>query len=66
MKEVLNAITNGKTELIGEGKWIKDSAYQVHKIEDRYYSVIVSDSQNKWLMDSSIEEIKKEDISKYI
>ena len=51
---------------IGEGKWVKDSAYQVYELNGKYYSVIVIGHTNKEIMDDTITEIKEEDISKYI
>jgi hypothetical protein len=51
---------------IGEGEWVKDSSYQVYELDDKYYSVIVIGHINKEIMDDSIIEISKEDISKYI
>lgn len=53
-------------KFIGEGKWIKDSAYQVYELDGKYYSVIVVDSMNKEVMEDTIMEIKFEDIKKYI
>ncbi len=55
-----------KATFIGEGKWVKDSAYQVYELDGKYYSVIVIGHTNKEIMDDSITEIAKEDISKYI
>jgi hypothetical protein len=54
------------TKFIGEGEWVKDSAYQVYELDNKYYSVIVIGCTNKEIMDDSITEIAKEDISKYI
>jgi hypothetical protein len=53
-------------KLIGEGEWVKDSAYQVYELDGKYYSVIVIGQSNKEIMDGSIIEIPKENISKYI
>jgi hypothetical protein len=50
---------------IGEGPWVKDSAYQVYELDGKYYSVIVN-GYDKEINEYSIMEIKKEDISKYI
>jgi hypothetical protein len=55
-----------KATFIGEGKWAKDSAYQVYELDGKYYSVIVIGNTNKEIMDDSITEITKEDINKYI
>jgi hypothetical protein len=55
-----------KAIFIGEGKWVKDSAYQVYELDGKYYSVIVIGHSNKEIMDDSITEIPKEDIGKYI
>ena len=65
-KIVEHAIDNGKAKFLGEGDWVKDSAYQVYEYQGRYFSVVVYDKQNKWLMDSTITEIKEEEISQYI
>ena len=51
---------------IGEGRWIKNSAYQVYKLEEKYYAVVVVEQMNKELMEDTIIEIGKEDINKYI
>ena len=55
-----------KAKFIGEGEWVKDSAYQVYELDGKYYSVIVIGHSNKEIMDDSITEIAEEDISKYI
>lgn len=65
-KQVEHAIDCGKAKFLGEGDWVKDSAYQVYEVEGRYFSVVVYDNQNKWLMGDTITEIKKEEISQYI
>ena len=53
-------------KFIGEGKWVKDSAYQVYELDGKYYSVIVVSQMNKELLEDTITEIKFEDIEKYI
>ena len=53
-------------KLVGEGEWVKDSAYQVYELEGKYYSVIVVGQMNKELSEDTIAEIKFEDIKKYI
>lgn len=53
-------------KFIGEGKWIKDSAYQVYELNGKYYSVIVVGQMNKEIFEDTITEIKFEDIEKYI
>lgn len=53
-------------KFIGEGKWNKDSAYQVYELDGKYYSVIVVNSMNKELMEDTITQIKFEDIENYI
>jgi hypothetical protein len=55
-----------KAIFIGEGEWVKDSAYQVYELDGKYYSVIVIGHTNKEIMDDSIIEIAKEDISKLV
>ena len=53
-------------KFIGEGKWVKDSAYQVYELDGKYYAVIVVSQMNKELLEDTITEIKFEDIEKYI
>jgi hypothetical protein len=62
----MKSIDLEKDKFIGEGEWVKDSAYQVYQIENRYYAVIVVGHLNKEIMDGSIIEIKKEEIDYYI
>jgi hypothetical protein len=52
-------------KLIGNGEWVKGSAYQVYELNDKYYSVIVNGLSNE-LDESTIAEIKFEDINFYI
>jgi len=52
--------------LIEEGKWVKDSAYQVYEFDSKFYAVIVVGHSNREILDDMTVEIKKEDISKYI
>lgn len=59
-EELLNA------KFLGEGKWFKDSAYQVYELNGKYYSVIVCNSMNKEILEDTITEIKLEDIDSYI
>jgi len=66
MKEILRKIYNDEAELIGEGKWVKDGAYQVYKVDGKFYSIILCGWQNKELMDDTLEEIKEEEIEQYI
>ena len=53
-------------KLIGGGEWVKDSAYQVYKLDEKFYAVVVVGHSNKEILDDMIIEIKEEDISKYI
>lgn len=53
-------------KFIGEGKWIKDSAYQVYELDGKYYSVIVVGQTNKEMLEDTIIEIRFEDIEKYV
>ena len=53
-------------KFIGEGEWVKNSAYQVYELNGKYYSVVVIDSMNKELMEDTITEIKFEDLYEYI
>lgn len=59
-------ITLDKATLIGEGKWVKDSAYQVYELDGKFYAAIVVGHSNKEILDDMTIEIKEEDISKYI
>ena len=53
-------------KLIGEGEWIKDSAYRVYELDGKFYAVAVVGHSNKEILDDMTIEIKEEDISKYI
>lgn len=55
-----------KAEFIGEGEWVKNSAYQVYKLGGKYYSVIVNDMMSKWIMEDTITEIREDQIKYYI
>jgi hypothetical protein len=66
MKKVLKAISNDKSRFVGRGKREKDSCYEVHEVEGKFYSIIVYGRMNVWLMDDSLKEIKEEDIEKYV
>jgi hypothetical protein len=66
MEKVLDAISNDKSKLIGQGQWEKDSCYQVHEVEGKFYAIIVAEQSNMWLIKDTLEEIKEEDIVKYI
>jgi hypothetical protein len=55
-----------KATFIGEGDWVKDSAYQVYEQDGKYYAVIVIGHTNKEIMDDMTIEIKKEEINQYI
>ncbi len=66
MNDKIKQIDLDKAKFIGEGEWVKDSAYQVYEFDGKYYSVIVIGHSNKEIMDNSITEIKFEDINFYI
>lgn len=55
-----------KASLIGEGEWVKDSAYQVYELYGKYYAVIVCGRNDKQLMEETAEEIPIEKIGDYI
>ncbi len=55
-----------KAKYVGEGEWVKDSAYQVYELDGKYYSVIVAGQRSKELMENTIAEIRFEDIEKYV
>ena len=61
-----NMVNLDNAKLIGEGEWVKDSAYQVYELEGKFYAVVVVGHSNKEILDDMIIEIKEEDISKYI
>ena len=62
----IQAIRDNKATLIGEGEWVKDSAYRVYQLGDLYIAIVVASNQDLWLVDETAEYISKEDISKYI
>jgi len=66
MEEVLEAIRDDRSRLVGEGEWVKDSCYQVHEVDGKFYTIIVAGQVDMWLMDETLEEIKEEDIEKYV
>jgi hypothetical protein len=51
---------------IGEGEWVKDSAYQVYELNGKFYATVVVGHSNKEILDDMTIEIKKEEIGKYI
>ena len=66
MEKVLNIISDGKSELIGRGEWEKNSCYEVHKVDGKFYSIIVEGMNDRWLMDESLLEIKESEIEQYV
>ena len=66
MNQILDAISNDKSRLVGQGKWSKDSCYQVHEVKGKFYSIVVCEQGSMWLMDDTLEEIKEDEISQYI
>lgn len=66
MKEVLEEINNETSELIGTGKVVKNSWYEVHKVNDKLYAIICYDTINNFIMHDSLIEITEEQISEYI
>ena len=55
-----------KATFIGEGEWIKDSAYQVYELDGKYYALIVVGHTNKEILEDSIVEISKEAVYRYV
>lgn len=51
---------------IGEGKWVKNSAHQVYEQAGRYFAVVVVDQMNREILEDSIVEIAKSEVSQYI
>jgi len=66
LKTVLEKIQNDEAKKIGQGSWFKDSCYLVYEVDKKYYTIVMYDQMSCWLMDESLEEIKKEEISQYI
>jgi len=66
MLEVLQAIRDDRSRLVGTGEWVKNSCYHVHEVEGRFYVIVVADQRDMWLVDETLEEIKEEDIEKYV
>ena len=63
----LNTMVNlDNAKLIGESKWVKDSAYRVYELDRKFYSVIIISQMNMELLEDTIEEIKEEEIKNYI
>jgi hypothetical protein len=63
---IYKKIENNEAEFIGEGEWTKDSAYRVYKVDDKYYSIIVYDKMNLWLLEDSVKEISPSELDMYI
>lgn len=59
-------VDGGMTEFIGEGKWIKDSAYQVYKYGKRYFVWVVYDSSSKCVLENTLCEIEEKNIGSYL
>jgi hypothetical protein len=53
-------------KFIGEGEWVKDAAYQVYELDEKFYAVVVVNRFNKEILDEMTMEIKEEEISRYI
>ena len=66
MVNIVEEISNDRSRLVGRGEWVKDSCYEVHEVNGRFYSIIVAGQRDMWLMDDTLEEIGEEDIVKYI
>lgn len=65
-KILSKAIDNKEVKFIGEGEWVKDSAYQVYEYEYEFYALIVYDHQNKWILENSVIKISEGEIKTYI
>jgi hypothetical protein len=59
-------VDGNMAEFIGEGKWVKDSAYQVHKYGDRYFVWVVYDSSSKCVLENTLCEIEEKNIGSYL
>lgn len=65
-KEFEELVDGGLVELIGEGKWVKDSAYQVYKYGERYFVWVVYDSSSKNVLENTLCEIEEKNIGSYL
>ena len=55
-----------KAKLMGQGPWVKDSAWRVYQLDGKYYCVMVYDRQNLHVMEELTEEITEEEVQTYI
>lgn len=55
-----------KATFIGEGKWVKDSAYQVYELDGKYYSAVVVGQMNREILEDTITEISAEEVDGFI
>jgi hypothetical protein len=53
-------------KLIGESKWVKDSADRVYELDGKFYLAVVVGHSNKEILDDMTVEIKEEEIKNYI
>jgi hypothetical protein len=65
-KEFEELVDVGLANLIGESKWVKDSAYQVYKYGERYFVWAVYDSSSKYVLEDSLCEIEEKNIGSYL
>jgi hypothetical protein len=65
-KKTYKMINLDNAKLIGESKWVKDSAYRVYELDGKFYSVIIISQMNMELLEDTIKEIKEEEIKNYI
>jgi hypothetical protein len=59
-------IDNNLAKLVGQGPWLKNSAYQVYQVLDRFVAVVVEDQMNCWILMETAEYITEDKIPFYI
>lgn len=47
-------------KLIGEGEWVKDSAYQYYEKDGRVYRAVVVGQMNREIMDDMTEDVTEQ------
>jgi hypothetical protein len=66
MKNIVEETSNDRSRFVGQGKWVNDSCYQVYEVDGKFYAIIVAGQVDMWMMDETLQEIKEEDIEKYV
>ena len=66
MEEILQKINSGEAKEIGQGPWVKNSCFLVYEVDGKFYTIIMEDQMNCWLMDETLEEIQENEVEQYI